>query len=146
MGQLPDPPFPCRLVFRLVFLLVALDRTAWGLGGLFRPDDLFAFLRAPGTPTPDQVLFWKVQSGLALVHALVFVILVWRPGEFGPLVLVPLFGLALATGVWLWTAGTDRLALPSRWPCLILAAHDAVWLPPLAGFLAAWQRRRRSPT
>jgi hypothetical protein len=131
---------PGRRVYRLLFLLAALDRAGWGLWALLRPDGVFALLRLPEAPAPDQLLLWKVLGGLALVHALFFVILLCWPEVCGPAVLVPMFGLMLGTGVWLWACGTERLVLPSRLPPLLLAAHDAVWLPPLAWFLVAWRR------
>jgi hypothetical protein len=143
MGPVPGPPLPGRGAHRLLFLLAALDRSVWGCWALLRPDAVFVVLQQPEAPLPDQLLLWKVLGGLALAHALVFVILLYRPEACGPLALVPLLGLALGTGLWLWAAGTERLTLPSRLPPLLLAAHEAVWLPPLAWFLFAWYRWRR---
>lgn len=142
MGPSPGPFLLGRPVYRLLFLLAALDRVAWGFWALFRPDQVYAFLCPPDAPAPDQLLLWKVLGGLALVHGLVFVILVRRPEACGPVALVPLLGLALGTALWLWASGTERLTLPSRLPPLLLAAHEAVWLPPLLWFLIAWQRWR----
>jgi hypothetical protein len=130
-------------MYRLVFVLAALDRTGWGLWTLVLPNALFTFLQWHETPGRDQVLLWRVLGGLALVHALFLVILLAWPEASGPAVLVPLFGLVLGTGVWLWIAATERLALPSRLPPLLLAAHDAVWLPALIWFLVAWHRWRQ---
>jgi hypothetical protein len=129
-------------VYRLLFLGAAFDRAGWGLWALLWPDQVFGVLGLPDTPQPDQLFLWKVLGGLALVYALVFAILVMRPEACGPVVLVPLLGLLLGTGVWLWAYGTERLLLPSRVPPLLLAAHDAVWLPPLLWFLVAWRRWR----
>jgi hypothetical protein len=143
MGPGPGPPLPGRPVYRLLFLLAALDRAAWGCWALLRPAGVFKFLQLPRPLPPDQLLLWKVLGGLALAHALVFVILVYWPEDCGPLALVPLLGLAVGTGLWLWAAGTERLTLPSRVPPLLLAAHDAVWLLPLAWFLVARHRWRR---
>ena len=139
-GPVPRSPLPGGSVYRLVFLLAALDRVGWGCWALLRPEAVFALLGLPEAPAPDQLLLWKVLGGLALVHGLVFVILLSWPEACGPVVLVPLFGLALGAAVWLWVSGTERLTLPSPVPPLLLAAHDAVWLPPLGWFLVAWQR------
>jgi hypothetical protein len=143
MGPVPGPLLPGRPAYRLLFLLAALDRAGWGCWILLRPDAVFAFLPMPEAPLADQLFLWKVLGGLVLAHALLLVILLCWPEACGPLAVVPLLGLALGTGLWLWASGTERLTLPSRWPPLLLAAHDAVWLPPLAWFLLVWHRWRR---
>jgi hypothetical protein len=146
MGPTPSPQLPSRAVYLVLFLLAALDRAGWGCWALLRPAGVFKFLQLPRPLLPDQLLLWKVLAGLALAHALVFVILVYWPEDCGPVALVPLLGLAVGTGLWLWAAGTERLTLPSRVPPLLLAAHEAVWLPPLAWFLVARHRWRRRPS
>jgi hypothetical protein len=149
MGPSRGPLLPGRSLYRLLFLLAALDRLGWGLWAVLRPGDMFGLLHIPlpEGPPHDQLLLWKVLGVLALAHAAFLVILVGWPEAGGPAVLVPLLGFALGTGLWLWVAGTDRLTLPSRVPPLLLAAHDAVWLPGCAWFLVAWQRRQtKSPS
>jgi hypothetical protein len=144
MGPSRGPLLPGRSLYRLLFLLAALDRLGWGLWALLRTRDVFALLQLPlpEAPPHDQLLLWKLLGVLALADAAFLVILLGRPESWGSAGLVPLLGFALGTGLWLWVAGTDRLALPSRVPPLLLAAHDAVWLPGCAWFLVAWQRWR----
>jgi hypothetical protein len=143
MGPAPGPPLPGRPAYRLLFLLAALDRAGWGLWALLLPDGLFTLLRWPEAPTPDQLLLWRVLGGLALVHALFFVILLCWPEACAPVAVVPMIGLMLGTGVWLWVGASERLVLPWRAAPLLPGAHDVIWLLPLAWFLAAWQRWRR---
>lgn len=137
------PPLPGRRVYRLLFLLAALDQLGWGLWALLRPGDVLAFLRLPPLPValpPDRLLLCKLLGGLALAHVAFLGILVGRPERYGPYALVPLLGRALGAGLWLWAFGSARLNLPAALP-LLLAAHDAVWLPVFAAFLIAWYRR-----
>jgi hypothetical protein len=62
-----------------------------------------------------------------------------RPAVHGGLVLVPLFGHVLQSGLWLWLLGTDRVTLPAR-PLLILLAHESIWLPVFLVFLYVGRR------
>jgi hypothetical protein len=132
-------------VCRLLLLLAALDSLALGLWAVLRPQDLFALLLMPlSDAAHDRLLLWRALGLLALAHAGLLAILVWRPEMDGPLVLVPLIGRALGAGLWLWVARAERLDLPSLTRPLLLAAHDAVWLPVFAGFLLIWCRWRRA--
>jgi hypothetical protein len=144
MGPSRGSPLPGRRLFRLLFLLAALDRLGWGLWAVLRSRDVFSLLHAalPEAPPSDQLLLWRLLGVLALADAAFLVILVWRPESFGSAVVVPLLGFALGTGLWLWVYGAARLQLPSRWPPLLLAAHEAVWLPGCVWFLVAWQRHQ----
>jgi hypothetical protein len=144
----PAPPLPGRTVYRLLFLLAALDQLGWGLWALLAPDGLLAFLRLPPLPVelpPDRLLLARVLGGLALAHVGFLAILLWRPERWGSFALVPLLGRALGTGLWLWVYGSDRLHVPAG-PPLLLAAHDGVWLPVFAWFLIAWYRRAARET
>ena len=150
MGPSRGPLLPGRAPYRLLFLLAALDRLGWGLWALLRPHAVLGLLQVslPESSPHDEVLLWQVLGGVALAHAAFLVILLWRPEACGPAALVPLLGFALGTGLWLWVSAADRLALPSRLPPLLLAAHDAVWLPGCACFLVTWhlwQRRTGGP-
>ena len=142
MGPSRGPLLPGRSLYRLLFLLAALDRLGWGLWAVLRSRDVFGLLHVtlPEGSPPDQLLLWRLLGVLALADAVFLAILVWRPEACGSAVVVPLLGFALGTGLWLWVYGTARLQLPSRLPPLLLAAHEAVWLPGCVWFLVAWQR------
>jgi hypothetical protein len=139
---------PGRAVYQLLFLLAALDQLGVGLWALLRPDGVLALLRLPPLPVelpPDRLLLMRLLGALALAHVAFLGILLWRPERWGPFALVPLLGRALGTGLWLWVYGSDRLQLPAS-PPLLLAAHDALWLPVFAWFLIAWYRRAARET
>src|SRR5713226_272455 len=146
MGPSAAPPLPGRSVWRLLLLLAALDTLALGLWATMEPSSLFTFLQMPLSLQipPDRLQLWWALGFVALAHAGFLAILTWRPEAYGPLALVHLIGRALQAGLWLWVCGTDRLQWPSLVPPLVLAAHDAVWLPVLAGFLFVWWRWRRA--
>jgi hypothetical protein len=146
MGPSDGPSLPSRLVWRLALLAAALDLLTLGLWAVTSPWSLFDFLHmhlSTNIP-PDRLQLWWALGFVALAHAGVLAMLAWRPEAYGPLALVPLIGRAIQVGLWFWVWGTVRL----RWPLLDsplqLAAHDAVWLPVLAGFLLVWWRWRQA--
>jgi hypothetical protein len=133
-------------VWRLLLLLAALDTLGCGLCATVEPSSLFTFLGMPLSLDipPDRLQLWWALGFVALAHAVFLAILTWRPEAHGPLALVPLIGRAIPVGLWLWAGCTARLEWPSRVPPFVLAAHEAVWLLVLAGFLLAWWHWRRT--
>jgi hypothetical protein len=141
----PSPAvFLGRTLFRLLFLLLALDSLLAALAVLFRAEVLLSWLGLPETAKAaphDRELLLRLLGVLALVHGVVSVILLTWPEELGPLALVPLLGRLIGTALWLWVWATPRLHLPPG-PPLLLALHDVVWVPGLVWFLFAWRRWR----
>src|SRR5262249_5689498 len=107
---------------------------------IYRPDRLFRFLTAAHEPPGADVLtMWQLLGALAVVQAGFALLLVVHPDRAGGLAAARLLGRLLGAGVWLGAWGGDRLALPAR-PVLLLAAHEAVWVPGLVWFLLARRR------
>src|SRR5439155_2411269 len=90
-----------------------------------------------GIPAPRDAGLWHLLALLSLAHAAFLGLAAWRPRSLGGLAVVPLIGHALGAALWLWALGTtytfppQRVPFLGRQPLLVLAAHDAVWLPPL---------------
>jgi hypothetical protein len=139
----PAGRLPGRLVYRVLFVLAALDSFAWGGWAALRPADLFAWLQ---TTPPHDLLLWRLLGALTIMQGVFLVAAAARPESLGPLVLVPLVGRLLAAVTWLWLLGTDRVHLPAA-PLLALAVHDGLWVPLFAWFIFAWLAftPRRSP-
>jgi hypothetical protein len=139
--------FLARKISRVLFLLMAADTLSVAVVALYGAEGFLSWLGLPRTPpgTPhDRELLLRLLGGLALVHVVVLVILVRWPEELGPLALVPLVGRLLGTGLWLWVWATPRLHLEPGRP-LLLALHEAVWVPALVWFLFAWRCWQRVP-
>jgi hypothetical protein len=114
---------------------------------LVAPAALLSWLGLPETAAEaphDRELLLRLLGVLALAHGVVLVILGRWPEEVGPLALVPLLGRLMGVGLWLWVWATPRLHLAPG-PPLLLALHDAVWLPGLVWFLFAWRHWRSGP-
>ena len=124
-------------LWRGLILLAALDSAVVGGWALARPADLFTLFQQP--PNGDGLLLCRLLGVLYLFHALFLVLAARRPATLGGLVLVPLLGRLGLCGVWLWLLASGRMPAASN-ALLVLAAHDAVWLPVFAGFL--WSHRR----
>ena len=139
----PAGRLPGRLLYRVLFVLAALDSFAWGCWAVLRPADLFAWLQ---TSMPRDVVLWQLLGLLTIIQGAFLVAVAARPESLGPLVLVPLVGRLLAAGTWLWLLGTDRVHLPAA-TLLVLLIHDGLWVPLFAWFFFAWLTftSRRSP-
>jgi hypothetical protein len=136
--------FRGRTFFRLLLLLLAADNLLTAGVVLHGAEALLEWLGLPATAAEaphDRELLLRLLGVLALVHSGVLVILVRWPEDLGPLALVPLLGRLIGVGLWLWVWATPRLHLAPG-PPLLLALHDAVWLPGLVWFLFAWRRWR----
>jgi hypothetical protein len=153
-------------LWRVLLAVAALDAFALGLFGVAHPGwpfenlgmeerhDSWAWqLLVPrgdppdGIPTPRDAGLWQLLALLSLAHAGFLALAAWRPRSLGGLAVVPLIGHALGAALWLWALATTytfpqgRVPFPHREPLWLLAAHDAVWLPPLLAFLLVWRRR-----
>jgi hypothetical protein len=90
---------------------------------------------------------WQLLAVLFVAQAGFHALAAWRPRSLGGLVVVPLIGHALGAALWLWALGSAYTLPPERVPfphpdrLLILAGHDAIWLPLLVAFLLVWRRR-----
>ena len=155
--------------WRCVLVLAALDALACGLLWGIRPGDLFERLamkeprndtwawqlRVPRgdppdfIPAPRDAGLWHLLAFFWLAHAVFLALAAWRPRSLGGLAVVPLIGHALGAALWLWALGAaytfapERFPFAARGPLLALAAHNAVWLPPLLAFLLVWRRAGR---
>jgi hypothetical protein len=119
--------------------LAALDSAAAGGWAILQPEQGFAALDI--TPPQDKFLL-PVLGALLLGQGLCLVGALLRPREWGGLVWVPLLGRLLFAGLWLWLLGAGRL--PEQRAYLLLA-HEMLWIPGFAVFLAAQWRAARSP-
>src|SRR5262249_54339136 len=102
MGPVPRFAPPVLAIVRAVLTVAALDGVVVGLWACLRPGDLFAWLQMPELPPEgprDRLLLWAALGGINLVQAGFLAILVWRPGELGPLALAPLMGRLFGVGV-----------------------------------------------
>jgi hypothetical protein len=123
--------------WRFFLYLAGLDSLLAGAWAVVRPGDLFALL---GQTPPRDAFLWQVLGGISLGHAACLLLAARRPGEYSGLVLIPLVGRVLGSGIWLWLLGTDRVVLPS-YPLMGLLIHDAIWVPGFAAFLFVAPRR-----
>jgi hypothetical protein len=95
----------------------------------------------PLIPAPRDAGLWHLLAFCSLANAIALGLAAWRPASFGGLVVLPLVGRAITAGLWLWALGTidsfpeNRVPFQHREPLLVLALHEAVWLPIFLGFL-----------
>jgi hypothetical protein len=129
-------PRPGRLwIARATLGLAALDSAASGTWALVRPAEVFALLHLD---PPGDAFLLSALGVLLLAHAVCLLAAAARPSEWGGIVWVPLLGRLLDMGVCGWLLGSDRVAVAVQ-PALLLLAHEALWIPGFAVFLA-WRR------
>jgi hypothetical protein len=120
--------------------LAALDSVAAGGWAILWPDKVFAALEIE---KPQDAILLSVLGGLLVAQGLCLIAALLRPREWGGFVWAPLIGRVLLGGVWLWLLGAGRL--PDQRAYLLLA-HEVLWIPGFAVFLAMQWRAARSPT
>jgi hypothetical protein len=124
-------------LWRGLLFLAALDAAVSGAWAAVRPADLFVLLRQ--APSDDGLLLCRLLGFVYLTQAIFLLLAPFQRGG-GGLMLAPLLGRSISSGVWLWLLGSGRYAAAGG-ALAALLAHDAIWPPLLAAIL--WTRRTK---
>jgi hypothetical protein len=132
-------PAHSRWAARAMLALAALDSVTAGGWAFLQPAKVFEALEIK---QPKDTFLLPVLGCLLVAQGVCLLAALVRPREWGGLVWVPLLGRLLLGGLWLWLLGAGRL--PDQRAFLLLA-HEVLWIPGFAVFLAMQWRAARCP-